>query len=92
MFFYDIISEDRIKQYARSVELPHVELVSIGAMHDYFTIEDVFEFELAQTVQVALEGCVVRGLQRKDERKPGILSGWARTCLSWRIIMDIALP
>jgi hypothetical protein len=72
--------------------LAHVQLVGVGALHDRVAVEGVLELQLAQPIQVALQRFVRKALQRKEERNPGILSGWARTCLSWRTIMDMALP
>lgn len=77
---------------AKSVELTHVELVSVGALDDHIAVEHIFELQFVQTIQVALQCCITRILQRKDDLRPGILSGWANTCLSWRTIIDIALP
>jgi hypothetical protein len=72
--------------------LAHVQLVGVGALHDRVAVEGVLELQLVQPIQVALQRFVRKALQRKEERNPGILSGWASTCLSWRTIMDMALP
>ena len=75
-----------------SVELPHVQLVSVGAVDDHLPVEDVLELDFVQASQAALEGFVMEEVQRKDDLSPGIRSGSARSCLSWRSIIGTALP
>lgn len=78
--------------HKKSIELSHVKLVSTGTLNDDITVKHILKLQLVQTVQVAFQGCIVDKIQRKEDLSPGILSGWAKICLSWRIIIAMALP
>jgi len=66
----------------KSVELAHIQLVSIGAFHDDVLVENILKFDFVQTSKTAFQGFVMGYVQRKEDLNPGILSGSERICLS----------
>lgn len=75
-----------------SIELAHIQLVSVRSL-DYGTaIEDVLELDFVQSAQVTLKSYLKTLLHKNEERRPGMRSGSAKTCLSCLIIIAIALP
>ena len=64
----------------------------VWPFHYRIFVKYIFELDFVQASQIALQRFISHLIHRKEERRPGMRSGSAKTCLSWRSIIAIALP
>ena len=66
--------------------------MSIRALNESISVKHVFKLKSVQSTQIAFKSWLIKDVHKKEDLRPGILSGSESTDRSCLSIMAIALP